>query len=90
MTITTDKQTFRSLPFGDGLIMGCKKKMGGNNCGGANETNEMPGTDHVTLGPMRGLEKKCTQWRKQTDRQTDGHGTSMTESADSGPIHLKF
>ena len=47
-------------------------------------TNERPGTDHVTSGPMRGREKNCTQWRKQThthtDRQTDGHGDSMTES----------
>ena len=34
-------------------------------------TNERPGTDHVTWGPMRGLEKNCTQWRKQTDIQTD-------------------
>ena len=72
MTITTDKQTFRSLPFGDGLIMGCKKKMGGNNCGGANETNEMPGIDHVTLGPMRGLEKNAPNGaNRQTDKQTD-------------------
>ena len=44
-------------------------------------TNERPGTDHVTSGPMRGLEKNCTRWRRQTHIQTDGHGDSMTESA---------
>ena len=40
-------------------------------------TNERPGTDNVTSGPMRGLEKKfdCAH------RQTDGHGNSKTESA---------
>ena len=32
---------------------------------------------HVISGPMRGLEKNCTQWCKQMD----GHGDSMTESA---------
>ena len=31
--------------------------------------NERPGTDHVTSGPMRGLDKNCTN--KQTSRQTD-------------------
>ena len=33
-------------------------------------TNERPGTDHVISGPMRGLGKNCTQWRRQTDTQT--------------------
>ena len=40
---------------------------------------------------MRGLEKKCTQWRKQTDRETDkqtgGHCESMTESAQWGQFN---
>ena len=27
------------------------------------------GTDHVILGPMRGLDKNCIRWRKQTDRR---------------------
>ena len=30
---------------------------------------------------MRGLEKNCTRWRTHTHRQTDGHGDSMTNSA---------
>ena len=38
----------------------------------------------MTSGPVRGLEKKCTQWRKQTDKQKDGHGDSMTEAAQWG------
>ena len=33
--------------------------------------NERPGTDHVISGPMRGLGKNCTWWRKHTDRQRD-------------------
>ena len=40
-------------------------------------------TDHVTSGPMRGLQKKCTQLHKRTD----GHGDSMTKSADSVKIN---
>ena len=32
-------------------------------------TNERPGTDHVTSGPMRGLEKNCTWWRKHTSKR---------------------
>ena len=55
--------------------------------GGA-RTNERPGTDHVISGPMGGLEKNCTRWRKQkdeqTDKKTDKHGDSMTESAQWG------
>ena len=43
------------------------------------------GSGHVTCGPMRGLEKNCTRWHGQTDRQTNrqtgGYGDSMTESA---------
>ena len=41
------------------------------------------GTDHVISGPMRGL-KKWIQWRKQTDKQAEGHGDSMTELAQWG------
>ena len=33
-------------------------------------TNERPVTNHVTSGPMRGLEKNCNLWRRHTDRQT--------------------
>ena len=50
----------------------------------AGGTNERRGTDHVTSGPMRGLEKKCTRRRKQTDKQTHRHGESMTELAQWG------
>ena len=47
---------------------------------------------------MRGLIKKCTRWRKltHTERQTDGHGDSMTNSAQWGRVgenngdHNKF
>ena len=35
---------------------------------------------------MRGLEKNCTRWRKQTDRHTDGHGDSMTNSTQWGRV----
>ena len=33
-------------------------------------SNERPGLDHVIGGPMRGLRKNCTQWHRQTDKQT--------------------
>ena len=37
------------------------------------------GTDHVISGRMRGLEKKCIQWQKLTDRRTDRrHGNIAT------------
>ena len=39
------------------------------------------GTDHVTLGPMRGLNKLHPM--ALTDTQTDGHCDSKTESAQS-------
>ena len=29
------------------------------------------GTDHVISGQMRGLEKNCIPWRRQTDTQMD-------------------
>ena len=39
---------------------------------------------------MRGLEKNCSRWRRPTDRQThrhtDGHGDSMTNSAQWGQV----
>ena len=38
--------------------------------GGGGLTNERPGSGHVTWGPMRGLEKNCTRWRRQTDTNT--------------------
>ena len=48
-------------------------------------TNERPGTVHVMPGPMRGLKKTASYGAdKQTQRQTDGHGNSMTESAQWG------
>ena len=34
-------------------------------------------TDYFISGPMRGL-KNCIEWRKHTDRPTDGHGNSLT------------
>ena len=43
-------------------------------------TNERPGTDYVTSGSMRGPDKTAPDGaNKHTDRQTDGHGDSMTE-----------
>ena len=53
-------------------------------------TNERPGTDHVISGPMRGLGKNCTRWRRQTDTQTQGHGDSMTNSAQWGRVGEKM
>ena len=45
---------------------------------GGGRTNERPGTNHVTSGPMRGFEKKLhlmVQTNRQTDRQTHGQAT---------------
>ena len=53
---------------------------GGVGLGG---TYKRPGTDYVTSGPMRGLEKKLDPMAR-THKQTDGHGASMTELAQSG------
>ena len=53
--------------------------------GGGGLTKERPGSDHVTSGPMRGIEKNCTQWRKHTS----GHGDSMTNSAKWGRVGEK-
>ena len=44
--------------------------------------NERPRTDHVTSGPMRALKKLHPMSQNHT--QTDGHGDSMTESAQGG------
>ena len=33
--------------------------------------NERPESDHVTSGPMKGLEKNSTRWCTQTEKQTD-------------------
>ena len=42
-------------------------------------------TDHVISGPMRGFEKTVSDdANRQTNRQTDGHGNSMTESTQWG------
>ena len=38
------------------------------------------GSGHVTCGPIRGLEKNCVG-RGQTNKQTEKHRDSMTESA---------
>ena len=47
------------------------ERKGGRKGGREEErTNVRPGNDHVISGQIRGL-KKCTRWRKQTDRQTD-------------------
>ena len=45
-------------------------------------TNERLRTEHVISGPMRGLKK--LNLMAQTHKQTDGHGDSMTESAQWG------
>ena len=47
--------------------------------GGEGRTNERPETDHVTLGPMKGLTKKL-HLMAQTDKQKHGHSNSMTKS----------
>ena len=48
--------------------------------GAGRRNNEMPRTDHVTSGPMRGQKK--LHMMAQTDRQTGhGHADSMTELA---------
>ena len=46
-------------------------------------TNERPGTDHMILGPMRGLKKTA---HNGADIQKDGHGDSMTDLAQWGPF----
>ena len=49
--------------------------------GGSGGTNDRPETDHVTSGPMRGLEK----YPDSANRHPDGqNGDSMTESAKWG------
>ena len=53
------------------------------NCGWGGRTNERPGTDHAISGLMRGLGNKLHPMAL-TDRQTDGHGNSMTKSAKWG------
>ena len=58
--------------------MGRRREGGGRGGGGegGGRTNERPGTDYVTGGPMRGLNKKCTDGAStQTDRLTDLMGT---------------
>ena len=45
--------------------------------GGSSERTE---TDHVTSGPMRGPEKNAPDG---ADKQTNGHGDSMTKSLNS-------
>ena len=47
--------------------------------------NERPVTDDETSGPMKGLEKQCTRWRKHTSE----HGNSMTESAQWAQVSEK-
>ena len=49
-------------------------------------TNERPGTDHVTSGPRRGLEKNVPDG---AHTQTDRHGDSMTESTRWGSFSEK-
>ena len=39
------------------------------------------GTNHEISGPITGLEEKKLHPMAQTDKHTDGHGNSMTESA---------
>ena len=45
-----------------------RKKLGGmGGVGGkGGRTNERPGNDHMTSGPMRGLGNNCTRWRGHT------------------------
>ena len=47
-------------------------------------TNERPGTDHVTSGPMKGLKKMHPMaHREEEKKQANGHGDYMTVSAQS-------
>ena len=48
--------------------------------------NDRPGTNHMTSGPIRGLEKKTATnaANRHTNKQKDGHGNSMIESAKWG------
>ena len=48
----------------------------------------LPGTDHGISGPIRGLKKlhPMAQTDRHTDIQTDGHGYSMTNSAQRGRV----
>ena len=52
--------------------------------GGGGRPMRGPRTDHVTSGPMRGLEKKTAldgaNRQTHTHTHTDGHGDSMTEN----------
>ena len=52
-------------------------------------TNERPGPDHVTSGPMRGL-KKLQRWHKWTDRQADKQTDMATESAQLGGFNKSY
>ena len=54
--------------------------MGGGVQGGTGG-NERPGTDPLTSGPMRGLEKTAPDG---TEPHTDRYGDSMSESAQWG------
>ena len=48
---------------------------------GVGRTNDRPGTDHVTRGPIRGQKKLHTmaQKHRQTDRQTNIATTRPTQ-----------
>ena len=64
------------LGGGDGWVQKKHRRGGGYiyiffKGGRGGGTNERPGTDHVTSGPMRGQEKNCTRWQRATDRLTD-------------------
>ena len=48
------------------------------------------GTDHVISGPIRGLEKNCIPWRRETNKQTSGHCDSMTDPAQWGRVSEKI
>ena len=72
------------------FLMVKKQKNGGGQGRERDGSNQMPGTDHVASGPMRGLKKNCIRWRKQTSRQTDGHCNSMTESTQWGHFSKNY
>ena len=56
---------------------------------GRGRTNDRPGTDHVTSGPMRGLKKKCTRWRTYPHNPTQRTWRLNDWIGPVGPIQWK-
>ena len=67
----------------------CPRYWAGSMCGAQVLAGWRPQTDHVISGPMRGLKKNCTQWRRHKDIQIDGQGDSMSNLAQRGQVSKK-